>query len=130
MSKKTFGPYSAVRRAGNFYFISGQVGIETSSGNCPMNIEEQTRQAMQNLKSRLSDHSLGMDEVVKTTVFLTDMANFAPMNEVYASFFTGSPPARSCVGVSALPRFPGKGNLLIEIEAVAYCETASEGTCR
>lgn len=112
------GPYSPCRWAGPFLFLSGRLGLEPSSGELiGPGLREQAAQAMRNLEAGLSQEGLNLAQVVKTTVFLTNMADFADFNQVYAGFFTGCPnlPARSCVQVAALPR-GGR----VEIEAVAY----------
>ncbi len=112
---KAIGPYSAAIRAGNFVFTSGQLGLEPYSGNLVTGgIEAETRQALTNLSHVLEDSGSDMQLVVKTTVFLKDIADFSRMNAVYAEFFPENPPARSAVQVSALP----KGGI-VEIEAVA-----------
>ena len=112
---KAIGPYSVAIRAGMFVFTAGQGGLEPHSGNIvPGGIEAETRQALTNIRNVLADSGSGMDAVVKTTVFLTDMAEFAKMNAVYAEFFPENPPARSTVQVAALPK-DGR----VEIEAVA-----------
>ena len=112
---KAIGPYSVAIRAGMFVFTAGQGGLEPHSGNIvPGGIEAETRQALTNIRNVLADSVSGMDAVVKTTVFLTDMADFAKMNAVYAEFFPENPPARSTVQVAALPK---DGS--VEIEAVA-----------
>jgi len=112
---KAIGPYSVAIRAGMFVFTAGQGGLEPHSGNIvPGGIEAETRQALTNILNVLADSGSGMDAVVKTTVFLTDMAEFAKMNAVYAEFFPENPPARSTVQVAALPK-DGR----VEIEAVA-----------
>ena len=112
---KAIGPYSVAIRAGMFVFTSGQLGLEPASGNLvPGGIEAETRQALTNLRHVLADSGSEMQAVVKTTVFLKDMAEFPRMNTVYAEFFPENPPARSTVQVAALP----KGGS-IEIEAIA-----------
>ena len=112
---KALGPYSVAIRAGMFVFASGQLGLDPHSGNLvPGGIEAETRQALTNIRHVLADSGSSLDAVVKTTVFLRDMADFSKMNAVYAEFFPDNPPARSTVQVAALPR---DGN--VEIEAVA-----------
>jgi 2-iminobutanoate/2-iminopropanoate deaminase len=112
---KALGPYSVAIRAGMFVFASGQLGLDPHSGNIvPGGIETETRQALTNILHVLADSGSSMDSVVKTTVFLKDMADFSKMNAVYAEFFPVNPPARSTVQVAALPR-----DGTIEIEAVA-----------
>lgn len=112
---KAVGPYSAGIRKGGFVFLSGQLGLDPKSGDFVSGgVEEQTRQSLLNLESILKDNGLSMANVVKTTVFLSDIGNFAKMNAVYADFFKEDPPARSTVEVAALPK-----NGLVEIEAIA-----------
>lgn len=112
---KPIGPYSVAIRTGNLVFASGQLGLDPQNGNLvPGGIEDETRQALTNLRHVLADSGSGMQAVVKTTVFLKDMADFPKMNAVYAEFFPENPPARSTVQVAALPK---GGN--VEIEATA-----------
>ena len=115
---KAVGPYSAGIKTGCFVFLSGQLGLDPKSGDFVTgDVEEQTRQSLKNLQSILRDNGLGMSHVVKTTVFLKDMADFAKMNAVYAEFFNENPPARSTVQVAALPK-----DGLVEIEAIALSD--------
>jgi 2-iminobutanoate/2-iminopropanoate deaminase len=115
---KAIGPYSVAIRTGDFVFTSGQLGLYPVTGNIvPGGIEAETRQALTNIQNVLADSGCGLEQVVKTTVFLKDMADFLKMNAVYAEFFPENPPARSTVQAAALP----KGGL-IEIEAVAVLE--------
>lgn len=109
------GPYSVAIASGPFLFVSGQLGLDPQSGQLVEGgIEAQTRCALNNLKSVLESAGSSLENVVKTTVFLTDMAQFAQMNAIYAEFFTADFPARSAIQVSALP----KGGI-VEIEAIA-----------
>ncbi|MGD0879723.1 MAG: RidA family protein [Anaerolineales bacterium] len=112
---KAIGPYSVAIRAGMFVFTAGQGGLDPRSGNLvPGGIEAETRQVLTNILNVLADAGSGMDAVIKTTVFMTDLADFGKMNSVYAEFFPENPPARSTVQVTALPK-DGR----VEIEAVA-----------
>jgi 2-iminobutanoate/2-iminopropanoate deaminase len=111
------GPYSQAVKVNGVVFTSGQIPINPATGEMPTSIEEQTRQSLENVKAILEAEGLGMDKVVKTTVFLSDMNNFAKMNEVYKSFFQGDYPARSAVQVARLPK-----DALVEIEAIADAE--------
>lgn len=112
---KALGPYSAGIRNGNFVYASGQLGLDPVSGEFAKGgIEAETRQALTNVKSILEAAGATMADVVKTTVFLRDMNDFAKMNAVYGEFFTDAYPARSAVQVAALP----KGGA-VEIEVVA-----------
>lgn len=112
---KAIGPYSVAVQTGNLVFTSGQLGLDPATGALvPGGVEAETRQALTNLQNVLADSGSGMERVVKTIIFLKDIADFAKVNEIYGSFFTENPPARSTVQVAALP----KGGL-IEIEAIA-----------
>jgi len=112
---KAIGPYSQAIRTENLVFTSGQLGLDPATTELvPGGIEEQTRQVLTNLKHVLETADSGLNFVVKTTVFLQDMSDFAKMNAVYTEFFPENPPARSTVQVAALP----KGGL-VEIECVA-----------
>ena len=109
------GPYSQATAAGGFIFTSGQLGMDPETGVLAEGVQAQTRRSLENVKAILSAAGVGMGQVLKTTVFLQNMSDFAAMNEVYAEFFPeGQYPARSAVEVAALP----KGGL-VEIEAVA-----------
>lgn len=110
------GPYSQGVKAGIFVFTAGQVGIDPSTGKLVDGIEEQTRQVLSNLRAILAAASSTFDQVVKTTIFLQDIADFARVNAIYSQAFTGEPPARSTVQVAALP-----AGALVEIEAIALC---------
>lgn len=109
------GPYSQAVVAGNLVFVSGQLPIDPSTGAFPSeDIRELTRQSMKNLEAILKKAGSSMDKVVKTTIYLKDLGDFAAVNEVYASFFGKAYPARSCFEVAALPK-----GAKVEIEAVA-----------
>ena len=109
------GPYSQAIVAGGFIYVSGQLPIDPSTGVfVEGGIKEQTRQSLTNAQAILREAGADLDCVVKTTVFLSDIANFAQMNEVYAEFFTAPFPARSAVAVRDLPK-----DALVEIEVVA-----------
>ncbi len=109
------GPYSQAIDLGSLVFTSGQIPIDPATGAIAQGIEAQARQSLANVKAILAAAGVGMDQVVKTTVFLKDMNDFAAMNAVYAEFFAeGSYPARSAVEVARLPK-----DVLVEIEAVA-----------
>ena len=98
------GPYSQAVEAGGFIFTSGQLGINPKTGEFGDTVEEQARLSLENVKAILEAAGASLDQVVKTTVFLQDMRDFANMNAVYAEFFPENPPARSTVQVAALPR--------------------------
>ncbi|HEU4870710.1 MAG TPA: RidA family protein [Pyrinomonadaceae bacterium] len=109
------GPYSQAIKAGGFVFCSGQIPTNPQTGEFVAGgIAEQTEQVLKNLKAVLEASGSSLDQVVKTTVFLADMKEFSGMNEVYARFFTGPPPARATVAAAGLPR-----DARVEIEAVA-----------
>ena len=109
------GPYSQAVKAGHLVFVSGQLPIDPSTGAfAEGGIKELTRQSLTNMKNILKEAGYKMSDVVKTTVFLTDMADFAEMNEVYAEFFSNPFPARSAIAVQALPK-----NARVEIECIA-----------
>lgn len=111
------GPYSQAVKIGEMVFVSGQIPIDPLSGNLiEGDIKAQTRQVLKNVSAVLSAAGTSIDSVVKTTVFITNMDDFALMNEVYAEFFTSMPPARACVEVSRLPK-----DVLVEVEAIAVC---------
>ncbi len=114
---KALGPYSHAVRVGDLIYTSGQLGLDPAANELVAGIEAQTRQALQNQASVLEAAGSSLRCVVKTTVFLQDMAEFAKMNAVYAEFFPQNPPARSTVEVAALPR-AGR----VEIECVAVVE--------
>lgn len=109
------GPYSQAVQAGNFLFVSGQVAINPENGELNIgNIEEETHQVMRNLKAILLEAGLTFDNVVKSTIFLSDMGTFAQVNEVYGQYFTADFPARETVQVSVLPK-----NVNVEISVIA-----------
>lgn len=109
------GPYSQAVAAGNLLFLSGQLPLNPKTGQFPgEDVATQTAQSLQNLQAVLAQAGLTLDAVVKTTVFLKDMADFDAMNKVYANYFAKDCPARSAVQVAALPK-----NARVEIEAVA-----------
>ena len=109
------GPYSQAIQVGNLVFASGQIPIDPATGNfVPGGVKEQARQLLTNVKAILEEAGLTLDNVVKTTVFLADMNDFADVNAVYAEFFAEPYPARSAVAVKALPK-----GALVEIEVIA-----------
>jgi 2-iminobutanoate/2-iminopropanoate deaminase len=112
---RAIGPYSQALRAGGFLFTAGQVGFDPATGELvDGGILEQTQRVLENIRAILEAGGSGLGQVVKTTVFLVDMADFAEMNSVYAQVFGTHRPARSTVAVAALPR-----GARVEIEAVA-----------
>jgi 2-iminobutanoate/2-iminopropanoate deaminase len=115
---KAIGPYSVAVRTGDLIYTAGQVGIDPATGELvPGGVEAETRQALTNLGHVLADAGSGLERVLKTTVFLKDMADFAAMNAVYAEFFPKEPPARSTVAVAGLPK-----GARFEVEAVAVAK--------
>lgn len=109
------GPYNQAVVGGGLLFSAGQLGMDPATGEfVPGGVEEQTRRALENAGAILAEAGLGFADVVKTTVFLQDMNDFAAMNEVYAEFFAQDPPARSAVQVERLPK-----DGLVEIEVIA-----------
>jgi len=115
MAPKAIGPYSQAIRAGSFLFLSGQIPLDPKTGELVKgDIRQQTKQVLENLKGVLESEKLEMEDVVKVTIFLKDIGNFNQVNEVYATYFPSSPPARSTVQVAKLPR-----DAEIEIEAIA-----------
>ena len=108
------GPYSQGIAAGQFVYCSGQLGLDPASGELVAGVAAQARRSLENLGAVLREAGLGIDRVVKTTIFLVDMKDFAAVNEIYGAFFGEHRPARSTVAVAALP----KGGL-VEIEAIA-----------
>ncbi len=112
---KAIGPYSQAVEANGFVFCSGQLPVDPTTGEfVPGGVKEQTHQSLTNARNVLQAAGLDLNNVVKTTVFLSDMANFAEMNEVYAGFFAQPFPARSAVAVKALPK-----GALVEVECIA-----------
>lgn len=117
---KTFGPYSPIRQAGSFYYVSGQVGVDPETNVCGHTIEEQTAQALTNMEAILARKNLSMTDVVKVTIYVKHMKDFAKVNEVYSGFFEEPYPARATVGVQDLPHVGGEADILVELDAVAY----------
>lgn len=111
------GPYSQGVKVGNLIFTSGQLPINTQSGELVADIEGATKQSLDNVKAILESSGSSLDKVVKTVVFLRDMNDFVAMNAVYATYFPSNPPARSAVQVARLPK-----DAIIEIEAIALAE--------
>lgn len=108
------GPYSAAVEVNGLVFLSGQLPIDPATGEVVTAIGPAARQVLANLQTVLEENGLSLEDVVKTTIFLTNITDFAAVNEIYAGFFPDQPPARSTVEVSALPK-----NVPLEIEAVA-----------
>jgi len=108
------GPYSQAIEIGNLVFTSGQIPVDPATGEIPEGVEAQAEQAFTNVKELLAAAGTSIENVIKTTVFIKDMNDFGKINEIYAKYFAGSYPARSCVEVARLPK-----DVLIEIEAIA-----------
>ena len=108
------GPYSQAVRTGNLLLTSGQLGLDPVTGTLPEGIVAQAEQSLKNIDAILAEAGFAKTDVVKTTVFIRNMGDFGTVNEIYAAYFGGHKPARSCVEVSALP----KGGL-VEIEVIA-----------
>ncbi len=108
------GPYSQAVDTGSTVYCSGQLGLDPATGNLADGVQAQTHQALKNLQAVLSEAGLSLDNVVKTTVFVQDLADFGTVNEIYGTYFHGGFPARSCVQIAALPK-----NALVEIECIA-----------
>ena len=114
------GPYNQAIKAGNFIYCSGQIAINPLSNKveCLGNIEKETTQVLKNLLAVLNAGGANAEDVIKTTIYLTDLKNFQTVNKIYADFFKiKNPPARACVEVSSLPK-----GVLIEIDCVAYLD--------
>ncbi len=109
------GPYVHAVEAGDFVYTSGQIGLIPATGVLAEGVEAQAEQALQNIQAVLAAAGCTMADVIKTTVFLADIADFGKINEIYAKNFTGETPARSCLQAGALPK-----GALFEIEVVAY----------
>ena len=108
------GPYSQAVDTGSTVYCSGQLGLDPATGNLADGVQAQTHQALKNLQAVLNEACLSLDNVVKTTVFVQDLADFGTVNEIYGTYFHGGFPARSCVQIAALPK-----NALVEIECIA-----------
>ncbi len=108
-------PYSVVTEANGFVFVSGQVAIDPAGGETPGDIAGQSRLIMKNIGKILADVGLDYPDIVKTTIFLADIADYGIVNEIYGGYFPSEPPARSAVQVAALPR----ADFLVEIELIA-----------
>lgn len=111
------GPYSQALGMGNMVFVSGQIPVDPKTGNMPESVEAQAAQSLSNLKNILAEAGLTTANVIKTTVFLSDINDFAAVNAVYAKHFSSPFPARSCVQVAAIPK-----GAKVEIECIAVIE--------
>lgn len=113
-SPAAIGPYSQAIEVGGMIYTSGVIGVDPKTGEAGVTIEEQARQVFENLRGLLADAGSSLEQAVKTTVFIKNMDDFGKVNDIYASYFTGDFPARSCVEVARLPK-----DLLIEVEVIA-----------
>ncbi len=111
---EALGPYSHAILAGNTLYLSGQLGLDPQSGTLPQGVDAQAKQSLENIGAVLSAAGMTYANVVKTTIFLADMGDFAAINAIYAGYFKGNCPARSCVQAAALPK-----GALFEMEAIA-----------
>jgi len=116
---KAIGPYSQAIQCGELVFLSGQIGINPETGELVDGIQQQTIQIMYNLEAVLKESGSDFQHVTKATIFITDMANYSTVNDIYEKYFSESKPARSTVQVSALPK-----NALVEIECIAVKSSA------
>ena len=115
---QAIGPYSPALKIGNLVFASGQLPVDPLTGEIVTDgIGAQTRMSLDNLKAVLKPYGIGLDKIVKVTIFLKDMNNFSKVNDIYSQYFTDKFPARSCIEVSRLPK-----DAQIEIEAIACCD--------
>ncbi len=108
------GPYSQAIEVNGMVYTSGVIPVNPATGEIPEGVEAQAEQAFSNMKALLAASGTGMEQVVKTTVFIKEMNDFGKINEIYAKYFTGTFPARSCVEVARLPK-----DVLLEVEAIA-----------
>jgi 2-iminobutanoate/2-iminopropanoate deaminase len=112
------GPYSQAIKTGNLVFVSGQIALNPTTGNLALtNLEEETHQVMKNLEAILKEAGSSFQQVVKSTIFLSDMNLFSQVNAIYASYFTGDYPARETVQAAGLPR-----GVNVEISVISVCE--------
>ena len=108
------GPYSQAIEVNGMVYASGQIPVNPATGEIPEGVEAQAKQALTNLTNLLAEAGSSIEQVVKTTVFIKNMEDFGKINEIYAEYFTGTYPARSCVEVARLPK-----DVMLEIEAIA-----------
>lgn len=111
------GPYSQAIEVNGLIYTSGQIPVDPATGEIPQGIDAQAEQVMKNVKNLLEAAGSGMEHVIKTTVFIKDMNDFTAINQIYAAYFEGECPARSCVEVARLPK-----DVLMEMEAIAVKE--------
>lgn len=111
------GPYSQGVKVGNIIYTSGQIPVDPQTGELETDIKKATKRSMENVKAILAEAGTTLDNIIKTTIFLKNMDDFAAVNEIYGSYFKENPPSRSCVEVARLPK-----DAVIEIEAIAIIE--------
>jgi 2-iminobutanoate/2-iminopropanoate deaminase len=109
------GPYSHSVLAGNLLFVSGQLPIDPANGEMPQDVQQQTKQSLENCKAILEEAGATLNDVVKATIFIKDMNQFGKINEVYSEYFNEHKPARACVEVARLPK-----DALVEIEMIVF----------
>lgn len=109
------GPYSAYRVVDNYVYISGQIGLDPETNELELDLSSQTKRILENIKNILAKENLTMDNVIKTTVLLSDIHDFVPVNEIYMTYFNEPYPARSAFAVKDLPK-----GALVEIEVIAH----------
>ena len=119
---KTFGNYSPIKQAGNFYYISGQIGYDAKVNSISDNIEEQAKQALENLNNVIKSAGLNLGNIVKVNQYLLNIDDFKRVDKIYGNYFSEIKPARSTIGVKELPKVTGDIKVLYEIDAIAYRE--------
>ena len=111
------GPYSQAIECGNMLFVSGQLPVYKKTGVMPLDIKLQTKQSLENIKHIITAAGYSMQDIVKTTVFVTDLGQFQAINDIYSTYFPNNPPARACIEVAGLPKGAG-----VEIEVIACAD--------
>ena len=111
------GPYSQAIECGNMLFVSGQLPVDKKTGVMPLDIKLQTKQSLENIKHIITAAGYSMQDIVKTTVFVTDLEQFQAINDIYSTYFPNNPPARACIEVAGLPKGAG-----VEIEVIACAD--------
>lgn len=111
------GPYSQAIECGNMLFVSGQLPVDKKTGVMPLDIKLQTKQSLDNIKHIITAAGYSMQDIVKTTVFVTDLGQFQAINDIYSTYFPNNPPARACIEVAGLPKGAG-----VEIEVIACAD--------
>lgn len=111
------GPYSQAIECGNMLFVSGQLPVDKKTGVMPLDIKLQTKQSLENIKHIITAAGYSMQDIVKATVFVTDLGQFQAINDIYSTYFPNNPPARACIEVAGLPKGAG-----VEIEVIACAD--------